>query len=111
MTPRRLPRRRGPRRDESSKDRPTHPHTFLSVDAHPCGNPVRVVAGGGPVRPNVSMGEKRQIVLAEHDWVRRGLMFEPRGRDEGRASYCDAPSPITVNPCASKTRRAALLLR
>ncbi len=25
-----------------------HPHTFLCVDAHTCGNPVRVVAGGGP---------------------------------------------------------------
>lgn len=57
------------------------PHTFFCVDAHTCGNPVRVVAGGGPLLPNVSMAEKRQIFLREHDWVRRALMFEPRGHD------------------------------
>jgi len=58
-----------------------HPHTFFCVDAHTCGNPVRVVAGGAPPLPHVSMAEKRQIFMAEHDWVRRALMFEPRGHD------------------------------
>ncbi len=58
-----------------------HPHTFFCVDAHTCGNPVRVVAGGAPILPNVGMAEKRQIFMAEHDWVRRALMFEPRGHD------------------------------
>jgi proline racemase len=57
------------------------PHTFFCVDAHTCGNPVRVVAGGVPLLPNVDMAEKRQIFMAEHDWVRRALMFEPRGHD------------------------------
>jgi 4-hydroxyproline epimerase len=57
------------------------PHTFFCVDAHTCGNPVRVVAGGGPLLPNVDMAQKRQIFVAEHDWVRRALMFEPRGHD------------------------------
>ncbi len=28
-------------------------HTFFCIDAHTCGNPVRVVAGGGPLLPNV----------------------------------------------------------
>ncbi|HDQ1908347.1 TPA: 4-hydroxyproline epimerase [Pseudomonas aeruginosa] len=56
-------------------------HTFFCVDAHTCGNPVRVVAGGGPLLPNVSMAEKRQIFLRDHDWVRKALMFEPRGHD------------------------------
>ena len=56
-------------------------HTFFCIDAHTCGNPVRVVAGGGPLLPNVPMGEKRQIFMREHDWVRRALMFEPRGHD------------------------------
>ncbi len=56
-------------------------HTFFCVDAHTCGNPVRMVAGGAPLLPNVPMGEKRQIFMREHDWVRRALMFEPRGHD------------------------------
>jgi 4-hydroxyproline epimerase len=56
-------------------------HTFFCIDAHTCGNPVRVVAGGGPLLPAVSMAEKRQIFIRDYDWVRRALMFEPRGHD------------------------------
>src|SRR6476659_4866212 len=56
-------------------------HTFFCVDAHTCGNPVRVVAGGAPLLPNVPMIEQREIFISEHDWVRRALMFEPRGHD------------------------------
>ena len=55
--------------------------TFFCVDAHTCGNPVRVVAGGGPNLQGNSMSEKRQHFLKEYDWIRKGLMFEPRGHD------------------------------
>ena len=55
--------------------------TFFCVDAHTCGNPVRLVAGGGPNLVGKSMSEKRQHFLREFDWIRRGLMFEPRGHD------------------------------
>ena len=56
-------------------------HSFFCIDAHTCGNPVRVVVGGGPLLPGVPMAEKRQIFIREHDWMRRALMFEPRGHD------------------------------
>ncbi len=56
-------------------------HTFFCVDAHTCGNPVRVVAGGGPPLPHAPMSDRRQEFLRTHDWVRRALMFEPRGHD------------------------------
>ncbi|MEQ6123119.1 4-hydroxyproline epimerase [Pseudotenacibaculum sp. MALMAid0570] len=55
--------------------------TFFCVDAHTCGNPVRVVAGGGPNLKGNTMSEKRQHFLKEYDWIRKGLMFEPRGHD------------------------------
>jgi 4-hydroxyproline epimerase len=55
--------------------------TFFCVDAHTCGNPVRLVAGGGPVLTGSNMSEKRQHFLKEYDWIRTGLMFEPRGHD------------------------------
>jgi len=54
---------------------------FFCIDAHTCGNPVRLVAGGGPVLTGNDMSEKRQHFLREYDWIRRGLMFEPRGHD------------------------------
>jgi 4-hydroxyproline epimerase len=55
--------------------------TFFCIDAHTCGNPVRLVAGGGPNLIGESMSEKRQHFLKEYDWIRQGLMFEPRGHD------------------------------
>ena len=54
---------------------------FHCIDAHTCGNPVRVVADGGPELEGNNMSEKRQHFLREYDWIRKGLMFEPRGHD------------------------------
>ncbi|MDA0340895.1 MAG: 4-hydroxyproline epimerase [Proteobacteria bacterium] len=56
-------------------------HTFFCVDAHTCGNPVRVVAGGAPTLPGASAIERRAYFLENLDWIRTGLMFEPRGHD------------------------------
>ncbi|AIC30956.1 4-hydroxyproline epimerase protein (plasmid) [Rhizobium etli bv. mimosae str. IE4771] len=56
-------------------------NSFFCIDAHTCGNPVRLVAGGGPLLPHLPMGERREIFVRDHDWVRKALMFEPRGHD------------------------------
>lgn len=56
-------------------------HTFSCIDAHTCGNPVRLVKSGGPQLNGLTMSEKRQHFLKEYDWIRTGLMFEPRGHD------------------------------
>ena len=55
--------------------------TFVCIDAHTCGNPVRVIKKGGPRLIGKTMSEKRQHFLKEYDWIRKGLMFEPRGHD------------------------------
>lgn len=56
-------------------------NVFTCIDAHTCGNPVRVVKDGGPELNGLTMSEKRQHFLKEYDWIRKGLMFEPRGHD------------------------------
>ena len=56
-------------------------HVFTCIDAHTCGNPVRLVKTGGPALQGDNMSEKRQHFLKEYDWIRKGLMFEPRGHD------------------------------
>lgn len=66
--------------------------TFFCVDAHTCGNPVRLVAGGGPSLEGANMSEKRQHFLKEYDWIRKGLMFEPRGHDMMSGSILFEPS-------------------
>lgn len=71
--------------------KPTGKKTFFCIDAHTCGNPVRLVAGGGPGLKGNSMSEKRQHFLEEFDWIRKGLMFEPRGHDMMSGSILYTP--------------------
>jgi len=52
---------------------------FLCIDAHTCGNPVRLVVEGAPELEGDSMAQRRQHFMREYDWVRTALMFEPRG--------------------------------
>ena len=66
--------------------------TFSCIDAHTCGNPVRLVAEGGPDLKGKSMMEKRLHFLKEYDWIRKGLMFEPRGHDMMSGSILYPPS-------------------
>jgi len=65
--------------------------TYKCIDAHTCGNPVRVVTTGRPPLQGDSMSEKRQHFLREYDWIRRGLMFEPRGHDMMSGSFFFEP--------------------
>lgn len=56
-------------------------NVFKCIDAHTCGNPVRVITHGGPELIGKTMNEKRLHFIKEFDWIRKGLMFEPRGHD------------------------------
>ncbi len=65
---------------------------FRCIDGHTCGNPVRLVAEGGPELIGADMSEKRQNFLNEYDWIRKGLMFEPRGHDMMSGSILYPPA-------------------
>ncbi len=65
---------------------------FSCIDAHTCGNPVRLVLKGGPDLVGNTMMEKRLHFLKEFDWIRQGLMFEPRGHDMMSGSILYPPS-------------------
>ncbi len=67
-------------------------HSFHCIDGHTCGNPVRLVAGGGPLLDGSTMMERRAHFLAEFDWIRTGLMFEPRGHDMMSGSILYPPT-------------------
>ncbi|TPM90894.1 4-hydroxyproline epimerase [Mesorhizobium sp. B2-1-3A] len=66
--------------------------SFFCIDGHTCGNPVRLVAGGGPLLAGSTMMERRAHFLAEYDWIRTGLMFEPRGHDVMSGSILYPPT-------------------
>ena len=67
-------------------------HTFTCIDGHTCGNPVRVVTTGTPPLVGKNMSEKRAHFLKEYDWIRTGLMFEPRGHDMMSGCFFYPPS-------------------
>lgn len=67
-------------------------HSFFCIDGHTCGNPVRLVAGGGPLLQGATMMERRLHFLREFDWIRTGLMFEPRGHDMMSGSILYPPT-------------------
>ncbi len=71
---------------------PRDPQTFFCIDGHTCGNPVRLVAGGGPRLEGATMMERRAHFLRNYDWIRTGLMFEPRGHDMMSGSILYPPT-------------------
>ncbi len=67
-------------------------HVFDCIDAHTCGNPIRLIKSGGPDLDGKTMLDKRQHFMAEYEWILRGLMFEPRGHDMMSGSFLYEPS-------------------
>ncbi len=54
---------------------------FFCIDGHTAGNPVRLVVGGVPFLEGDTVSERRADFQRRFEWIRRGLMFEPRGHD------------------------------
>ena len=67
-------------------------HVFSCIDGHTAGNPVRLVIGGAPFLNGATMSERRQDFLARWDWIRTGLMFEPRGHDMMSGGFLYPPT-------------------
>lgn len=70
--------------------------TFFCIDGHTCGNPVRLVTSGHPPLVGESMSAKRLDFLERFDWIRTGLMFEPRGHDMMSGAFL---YPATRDDC------------
>ncbi|WP_028111859.1 4-hydroxyproline epimerase [Ferrimonas kyonanensis] len=77
--------------------------TFFCIDAHTCGNPVRLVTSGHPPLRGHTMSEKRQDFLAHYDWIRQALMFEPRGHDMMSGA-------LLYPPCSANADAAILFI-
>ena len=55
-------------------------HVFKVIDLHSAGAPSRLVLSGVPPLLGGTVMEKMQYFAANHDWIRRALVLEPRGR-------------------------------
>lgn len=67
-------------------------HTYTCIDGHTCGNPVRMVTDGAPALEGANMIERRRFFLENYDWIRTGLMFEPRGHEVMSGSILYPPT-------------------
>lgn len=52
---------------------------LTSIDAHAAGEPLRIITGGLPPLPGTTILEKRRYMQDHLDYIRRALMWEPRG--------------------------------
>jgi len=65
---------------------------FQTIDTHTGGNPTRTVIAGLPKLNGSTMFEKMLHMKTEYDWIRKVLMFEPRGHDVMSGA-------LMVDPC------------
>ncbi|TDR73302.1 4-hydroxyproline epimerase [Paludibacterium purpuratum] len=71
-------------------------HQFECIDGHTCGNPVRLVVRGAPELRGRTQAERRLDFLARYDWIRTGLMNEPRGHAQMSGAFL---YPATRDDC------------
>ncbi len=67
-------------------------HTFVCIDGHTAGNPVRLVREGAPALDGATMSERRLDFLKRYDWIRTGVCFEPRGHDMMSGGFLYPPT-------------------
>ena len=66
---------------------------ITTIDAHAAGEPLRIVTGGVPPLVGATMLEKRRYMHENFDYIRRALMWEPRGHHEMYG--CILTPPVT----------------
>lgn len=55
---------------------------ITTIDAHAAGEPLRIVTGGLPPLPGNTILEKRRYMQQHLDYIRKALMWEPRGHQD-----------------------------
>ncbi|NMP21425.1 proline racemase family protein [Sulfobacillus harzensis] len=67
-------------------------HVFRTIETHTGGNPTRTIVSGIPPIAGRTMMDKVRDFRERFDWIRTGLMFEPRGH--GVMSGCILTEPV-----------------
>jgi len=65
--------------------------SLSTIDTHTVGEPTRIVIGGLPPIPGKTMSEKMFYMRDNMDWIRKILMFEPRGSSFMIGAYITEP--------------------
>ena len=65
---------------------------ITTIESHTGGEPFRVVVDGLPLIPGEEMLERRRYAATELDWLRRALMWEPRGHADMYGGWIGPPT-------------------
>jgi len=65
---------------------------ITTVDSHTAGEPTRIVTGGIPHIPGETMGAKKKWLQENLDYLRKTLMWEPRGHQDMFGAVLTAPA-------------------
>ncbi len=68
--------------------------SIRTIDAHAAGEPLRVIVEGLPPLPGKTILEKRRYLKNNFDYLRRALMWEPRGHADMYGAIITEP----INP-------------
>lgn len=63
-----------------------------TIDSHAAGEPLRIFTSGVPPLPGATLLERRRHLKANHDDLRRALLFEPRGHADMYGAVLTPPS-------------------
>jgi trans-L-3-hydroxyproline dehydratase len=66
---------------------------ITTIDAHAAGEPLRIITSGIPDLPGATMLERRRTLIERYDYIRKALMWEPRGHHDMYG--CVLTSPVT----------------
>ena len=64
---------------------------IVSIESHTGGEPFRVVIEGLPEIPGATVLERRRYAERNLDWLRKALMWEPRGHSDMYGCWLGAP--------------------
>ncbi len=78
-------------------------HRIFTIDAHAAGEPLRLVVEGFPRPEGRTMLAKRDWAAARSDWLRRALLFEPRG-------HADMYGAVLTEPGAPHAHAGVLFM-
>ncbi len=76
---------------------------IFTIDAHAGGEPLRIIVGGLPKIPGKTILEKRRYAMENLDYLRKGLMGEPR-------EHADMYGAIITEPVSSEADLGVLFL-
>src|ERR1051325_94285 len=86
---------------------PDHWTRVTTIDMHPGGEPLRVVVDGLPPIEGQNVLEKRRYFREHYDYLRTGLMWEPRGHADRMVRLSRRPLMLPSTSSSFTTKATA----